>query len=189
MYSNVREKIPMDSTIPIRPTIVLVTYMDINLYYDVILKMPCSFCDTKSVITSSTLPHSLLHKRYNALSYHRVCETIAAGLLRFIHISGLKNPADVFSKHCGYPQLMPLTRPTILFWKDEPSDIPSCHVESGSVTDHKPGPEFLLNSGLNSGLDSEPGQTRTGHVRVPDGHKPGLTRAMHVWVPIGHKPG
>jgi hypothetical protein len=30
------------------------------------------FGDNESVITSSTIPHSSLNKRHNALSYHRV---------------------------------------------------------------------------------------------------------------------
>jgi hypothetical protein len=30
----------------------------------------CMLCDNESVITSSTVPHSSLNKRHNALSYH-----------------------------------------------------------------------------------------------------------------------
>ena len=37
----------------------------------------------KSVMTSSTVPHSLLSKRHNILSYHRVREAIAAKILVF----------------------------------------------------------------------------------------------------------
>ena len=36
------------------------------------------FGDNQSVITSSTIPHSRLSKRHNALSYHRVREAIVA---------------------------------------------------------------------------------------------------------------
>ena len=39
------------------------------------------FGDNKSVVTSSTVPHSLLSKRHNILSYHRVREAIAAKIL------------------------------------------------------------------------------------------------------------
>jgi hypothetical protein len=91
------------------------------------------------VITSSTIPQSALNKRHNALSYHRVREAIAAGILRFIHILGSTNPADVLSKHCGYPQLMPLVKP-ILFWQGDPTechDYPSEHYEpEGSCTEN-----------------------------------------------------
>jgi protein involved in ribonucleotide reduction len=78
------------------------------------------FGDNQSVITSSTIPQSALNKRHNALSYHRVREAIAAGIMRFVHIMGSTNTADVLSKHCGYPQLMPLVRP-ILFWQGDPT--------------------------------------------------------------------
>ena len=39
------------------------------------------FGDNQSVITSSTLPHSSLNKRHNALAYHRVREAVAAGVM------------------------------------------------------------------------------------------------------------
>ena len=37
----------------------------------------CLFGENKSVVTSSTIPHSTLGKRWNALSYHHVQEAIA----------------------------------------------------------------------------------------------------------------
>ena len=41
-------------------------------YFGVPIKESYMFGDNKSVITSSTIPHSSLNKRHNALSYHRV---------------------------------------------------------------------------------------------------------------------
>jgi hypothetical protein len=58
--------------------------------------------DSKSVVLNSTVPHSQLNKRHNALAYHRVQEAIAADILRFFHIDGKKNPADILSKLCGH---------------------------------------------------------------------------------------
>jgi hypothetical protein len=58
--------------------------------------------DSKSVVLNSTVPHSQLNKRHNALAYHRIQEAIAADILRFFHIDGKKNPADILSKHCGH---------------------------------------------------------------------------------------
>ena len=55
------------------------------------------FGDNQSVVTSLTIPHSKLHKRHTALSYHRVCEAIASGVVVFAHIPGNTNPADIFS--------------------------------------------------------------------------------------------
>jgi hypothetical protein len=71
------------------------------------------FGDNQSVITSSTIPHSKLGKRHNALSYHRVREAIVAKILFFSHIDGKENPADILSKHCGHPQLYPHVQPLL----------------------------------------------------------------------------
>ena len=73
------------------------------------------FGDNSSVITSSTIPHSTLNKRHNALSYHRVRESIAAKIIYFIHVSGIHNPSDVLTKFLGYAKLKYLIRP-LLFW-------------------------------------------------------------------------
>ena len=41
------------------------------------------FGDNETVVNTSSLPHGKLHKRHNALSYHRVREAIAAQILKF----------------------------------------------------------------------------------------------------------
>ena len=56
------------------------------------------FGDNRSVVDSSMKIASKLHKRHVLLSYHRVREAIAAGVLYFIHIPGAINPADILSK-------------------------------------------------------------------------------------------
>ena len=63
------------------------------------------FGDNESVVNSSTIPHSKLHKRHNALSYHRTREAIAAGIIRFVFIRSEDNPADILSKHWDYPSI------------------------------------------------------------------------------------
>jgi transposase InsO family protein len=60
------------------------------------------FGDNESVVNSSIHPDAKLHKRHNALSFHRVREAIASGKYVFTHISGENNPADILSKHWGY---------------------------------------------------------------------------------------
>jgi hypothetical protein len=73
------------------------------------------FGDNSSVITSSTIPHSTINKRHNALSYHRVRECIAAKIINFLHCPGALNPSDVLTKFLGYAKLKHLIRP-LLFW-------------------------------------------------------------------------
>jgi hypothetical protein len=46
------------------------------------------FGDNKSVVNSATQPHAKLHKRHNALSFHRVREAIVSGMFVFNHILG-----------------------------------------------------------------------------------------------------
>ena len=73
------------------------------------------FGDNKSVVTSSSIPHSKLNKR------HRVREAIAAKILDFLRIDGKTNPADVLSKHCGHVGAWPHLK-WLLFWQGSPPE-------------------------------------------------------------------
>ena len=77
-----------------------------------------------SVVTSSTIPHSQLNKRWCALSYHRVREAIAARMYDFWHVPGSENPADILRKHWAYHKVADVLKP-ILFWRGDTADIPS----------------------------------------------------------------
>jgi len=74
------------------------------------------FGDNQSVVTSSTIPSSVLSKRSSALNYHSVREAVAAKVIRFHHVPGKSNPADILSKHFAYADVRPLLEP-IMFWK------------------------------------------------------------------------
>ena len=184
VYGNVEEKVPTDAPVPLGKPVVLTTYVDANLYHDMVtgraltavlhlinqtpfdwyckrqdtvetatfgsefvaartavdqiidirtslryLGVPIQgktymFGDNQSVVTNSTLPHSQLNKRHNALSYHRVREAMACkDLLGFYHIKGETNPADILSKHWGYQQVWPMLK-SLLFWSGDTKDIP-----------------------------------------------------------------
>ena len=118
------------------------------------------FGDNQSVITSSTIPKSTLNKRHNALSYHRVRESIAFGIIHYLHVDGKNNPSDVLTKFLGYTKLRPLIQP-LLFWKGEtiiPETTPLPHIitdlqdisPSGlrGVSDNKYNPSGSLNNTL-----------------------------------------
>jgi hypothetical protein len=83
--------------------------------------------DNESVVKSSTIPHSTLSKRHNALAYHRVREAIASGVLDFVHMNGKQNPADVLTKFLPHAVFRPLIVP-ILFWKGNTLDRGSSQV-------------------------------------------------------------
>ncbi len=76
------------------------------------------FGDNDSVITSSTIPHSTLSKRWNALSYHRVREAVAAGYVRFHYLSSKENPADILTKALDHSTAWPHVD-TLLFRKGD----------------------------------------------------------------------
>ena len=80
------------------------------------------FGDNESVVTSSTVPHSMLSKRHHGLSYHYVREAVASRMVEFHHIPGVINPADILSKHWGHSQIYPTLRP-IMFYRGNTLDI------------------------------------------------------------------
>ena len=76
------------------------------------------FGDNKSVVDSSMQVNAKLHKRHTMLSFHRVREAIALGMIGFYFIPGDTNPADILSKHWGYAQVWPQLK-ALLFWKGD----------------------------------------------------------------------
>ena len=78
------------------------------------------FGDNKTVVDSTMTPHGKINKRHTMLSYHRVRQAIASGMLVFHHIPGSINPADILSKHWAYQAVWSnLLRP-LLFWHGDP---------------------------------------------------------------------
>jgi hypothetical protein len=92
------------------------------------------FGDNESVTNSSMQVHAKLHKRHNILSFHRVREAVAAGIVGFYHIPGSTNPADILSKHWGYSQVWEQLR-TVLFWKGDTGNIKSQEQRHPSSTE------------------------------------------------------
>ena len=80
------------------------------------------FGDNRTVVDSSMSVASRLHKRHIMLSYHRVREAIAAGILYFIHLPGAFNQADILSKAWGYQQVWVMLK-ALLFWEGDTIDI------------------------------------------------------------------
>ena len=80
------------------------------------------FGDNKTVVDSGSLPHAKLHERHMMLSYHRVREAIASGMVKFYHIPGEINPADILSKHWGYQQVWKQLQP-LLFWQGDTHEL------------------------------------------------------------------
>ena len=90
------------------------------------------FGDNETVVNASTLPHSKLHKRHNALAYHKTREGVAAKIFRYIFIPGSTNPADILSKHWDMPSVWDNLRP-LLFWKGQASNTKSTEAETSDI--------------------------------------------------------
>ncbi len=87
------------------------------------------FGDNEAVVNSSTKFDAKLHKRHSALSYHRVREAIAAKVVRYYHLAGEYNPADVLSKHWAYGNVWKLLQP-LLFWQGDTAQIDSHNLKT-----------------------------------------------------------
>jgi len=80
------------------------------------------FGDNKTVVDCSTISHSKLHNRHTILSFHRVHEAIASGMVAIYYLPGAINPADILSKHWGYTQIWSMLQP-LLFWQGDTADL------------------------------------------------------------------
>ena len=89
--------------------------------------------DNKSVIMSSTIPHLSLRKCHQALAYHQVRSAVAAGFLKFCHIDGKQNPADIMTKFLPYPVFWSFVQPLLLL-KVKPKS--NWHNSRGESSNH-----------------------------------------------------
>ena len=56
------------------------------------------FCDNKSVVKNSTLVQSKLTKRHCSIAYHKVRESVAAGIIQVYYERSETNLADLLTK-------------------------------------------------------------------------------------------
>jgi hypothetical protein len=88
---------------------------DLAISWYPVYTMSFMFGDSQAVVTNSTIPHSSLNKRHNALAYRRAHEMIAAQILGYYWIDGKANPVDIVSKHWSYQQIWHLLQPVQFF--------------------------------------------------------------------------
>ena len=68
------------------------------------------FGEYKSGVMSSTIPESILNKRHNMLSHHRVREAIADKILEFHWRSSGQNRSDILSRHWDHAKAKDIIR-------------------------------------------------------------------------------
>ena len=54
--------------------------------------------DNMSVVLNTSVPSSVLKKKHNAIAYHRVCEAIAAKVMKFAYVKSEENVSDILTK-------------------------------------------------------------------------------------------
>ena len=80
------------------------------------------FGDNKSVVDSATKPQSKLHKRHQLLSFMKVQQCVASGMVSYNFVPGDLNPADMLSKAWGRYQIWPMLN-ALLFFKGDTAEI------------------------------------------------------------------
>ena len=70
--------------------------------------------DNRSVVTSATLPHSMLSKRHNILAFHRVREAIDTKIFDFHWIQSEYNLSDMLSKHWEHVKIFPMIQKLLI---------------------------------------------------------------------------
>ena len=101
------------------------------------------FGDNQTVVNTASAPAGKLHKRHNALAYHKTRYAVAADIIRFYHIKGETNPADILSKHWDYALIWSQLKP-LLFWIGDTAELDdkgNLIEDDGSKEGYKSGKE------------------------------------------------
>ena len=72
------------------------------------------FGDSRSVVTSATLPNSALSKKHNILAFHRVREAIAATIIDFHRIKSEHNLSVMLSRHWEHNKIFPMIQKLLI---------------------------------------------------------------------------
>ncbi len=91
----------------------LVSSMRIKLKcFGIPITGPCSmFCDNLAVVKNTSIPESVLAKKHNAINYHIIRETVAAGIIRIGKEDTETNIADAYTKLMEFSRKFNLLRP------------------------------------------------------------------------------
>mmetsp|Transcript_4611 Transcript_4611/g.6998 ORF Transcript_4611/g.6998 Transcript_4611/m.6998 type:complete len:89 (+) Transcript_4611:2-268(+) len=74
------------------------------------------YCDNESVKKNASVPESTLSKKHDAICYHKVRESVAAGWIRIGWIQSEKNLADLFTKVLGRSRRQDLLNHMLSRW-------------------------------------------------------------------------
>ena len=75
------------------------------------------FSDNFLVLNLTIMPSGILQFRSHILSYYFTREAEAKGIIKFAHMNGIENPADILTKIRAFNNWFPLMKP-LLFLRD-----------------------------------------------------------------------
>ena len=102
--------------------------------------------DNQSTITSCSIPSSNLKKRHNAITYHRVGEAVAAGIVELRYIKGKYNLADAMTKPLNGEVHYKLWKDYIIKPLQETEECQPIEEKSEAVCNFKSLPKRLENA-------------------------------------------
>ena len=77
--------------------------------------------DTHKIIFRSRIRSALKNGESNLLAGEDA-KAVTSKIIKFFHIDGAINPADILSKHWGYPQVWPMLQ-ALLFWQGDTREL------------------------------------------------------------------
>ena len=75
------------------------------------------FGDFFLVVNSTVITAVKIQHRYHIINYHCTRESQAKDIIKFVHMNGNDNLADIMTKSRAYNTWLPLMKPP-LFWRD-----------------------------------------------------------------------
>ena len=153
---------PMSGLLPTFPSSQRYGQLLIKFMIFVTLHAALGYLSWAQPISLEIIYQRLLVQRSNILSFHRVREAVAHGIVRPFHIDGKDNPADVLSKHTSSSVWYELMRP-LIFWRANYQVDSVTQGGEGSIDVSPPSVKHTVNGTVNVNI-GEPNGIIPGRV-------------------------
>jgi hypothetical protein len=104
------------------------------------------FGDNKSMINSAAEPAGRLTKRHLILSWHRLREKAAMGIVYYLHIGSKENIADCLTKHLAHGPMWALIKEHLFYRYNEVKEVEAVHASQ--AVHQAPDGEYHVGNGL-----------------------------------------
>jgi hypothetical protein len=104
------------------------------------------FGDNKSMIDSAAEPAGRLTKRHLILSWHRLREKAAMGIVHYLHIGSKENIADCLTKHLAHAPMWALIKEHLFYRNNEAKEVEV--VNAGQAVHQAPDGEYYAGNSI-----------------------------------------